>query len=98
MAQWAEQGVYIIARPWPQVGPLFTKPAFTLDFAEMQVTCPGAQTVPMVLGKPAQFPAAACAACALRGQCTKAARGQGRSLNIRTDEPFQHKLRTKMKT
>jgi len=44
-AQWAEQGVYIIARPWPQVGPLFTKPAFTLDFAEMQVTCPGAQTV-----------------------------------------------------
>ena len=98
IAQWAEQGVYIIARPWPQVGPLFTKPAFTLDFAEMQVTCPGAQTVPMVLGKPAQFPAAACDACALRGQCTKAARGQGRSLNIRTDEPFQHKLRTKMKT
>jgi hypothetical protein len=98
IAQWAEQGVYIIARPWPQVGPLFTKPAFTLDFAEMQVTCPGAQTVPMVLGKPAQFPAAACDACALRGRCTKAARGQGRSLNIRTDEPFQHKLRTKMKT
>src|SRR6267143_4559090 len=98
IAQWAEQGVYIIARPWPQVGPLFTKPAFTLDFAEMQVTCPGAQTVPMVHGKPAQFPAAACDACALRGQCTKAARGQGRSLNIRTDEPFQHKLRTKMKT
>ena len=25
MAQWAEQGVYMIARPWPQVGPLFTK-------------------------------------------------------------------------
>jgi hypothetical protein len=25
IAQWAEQGVYIIARPWPQVGPLFTK-------------------------------------------------------------------------
>jgi hypothetical protein len=98
IAQWAEQGVYIIARPWPQVGPLCTKPAFTLDFAERQVTCPGAQTVPMILGKPAQFPAAACAACALRGQCTKAARGQGRSLNIRTDEPCQHKLRTKMKT
>ena len=25
IAQWAEQGVYIIARPWSQVGPLFTK-------------------------------------------------------------------------
>ena len=98
MAQWAEQGVYLIARPWPQGGPLCTKPAFPLDCAEMQVPCPGAQTVPMVLGKPAQLPAAACDACALRGQCTKAARGQGRSLNIRTDEPFQHKLRTKMKT
>src|SRR3989442_1704571 len=32
MAQWAAQGVHIIARPWPQVGPLFTKEAFTLDF------------------------------------------------------------------
>jgi len=42
IAQWAEQGVYIIARPWPQVGPLFNESRlFTLDFAEMQVTCPG---------------------------------------------------------
>jgi hypothetical protein len=41
IAQWAEQGVYIIARPWPQVGPLFTKHDFTLDFVGMQVTCPG---------------------------------------------------------
>src|SRR6266853_4611069 len=31
IAQWAEQGVYIIARPWPQVGPLFTKQEFS-DF------------------------------------------------------------------
>ena len=98
IAQWAEQGVYIIARPWPQVGPLFTKHDFTLDFAGMQVTCPGGQSVPMVLGKPAQFPAALCDVCTLRTQCTKATRGQGRSLSIREDEPFQQKLRTKMKT
>src|SRR5262252_5764282 len=32
IAQWAEQGVYIIARPWPQGGTLFTKDAFTFDF------------------------------------------------------------------
>jgi hypothetical protein len=95
IAQWAEQGVYIIARPWPQVGPLFTKNDFTLDFAGMQVLCPGGQTVPMVPGKAGQFPAGA---CALRAQCTKATRGQGRSLSIREDEPFQQKLRTKMKT
>src|SRR2546430_7300299 len=43
MAQWAEQGVYIIARPWPQIGPLFTKHDCTLDFARMHVTCPGGQ-------------------------------------------------------
>jgi Transposase DDE domain len=98
IAQWEAQGVYIIARPWPQGGPLFTKPDFPLDFAGMQVTCPGGQSVPMVLGKPAQFPAAACDGCALRTQCTKATRGQGRSLSIREDEPFQQKLRTKMKT
>src|SRR5262245_20302893 len=98
IAQWAEQGVYIIARPWPQVGPLFTKNDFTLDFAGMQVTCPGGQSVPMVPGKQAQFPAAACDTCALRAQCTKATPGQGRSVSIREDEPFQQKLRAKMKT
>jgi hypothetical protein len=98
MAQWAAQGVYIIARPWPHVGPLFTKHDCTLDCAGMQVTCPGGQSVPMVLGKPAQFPAGACAGCALRTQCTQATHGPGRSLSIREGEPFQQTLRTKVKT
>ena len=98
IAQWAEQGVYIIARPWPQIGPLFTKHDFTLDFARMQVTCPGGQRVPMVPGRHVQFPATACDACALRAQCTKATHGQGRRLSIREDEQFQQKLRAKMKT
>jgi hypothetical protein len=40
IAPWAAQGVYIIARPWPQGGPLFSKPAFTLDFQHGTVTCP----------------------------------------------------------
>jgi hypothetical protein len=98
IAQWAEQGVYIIARPWPQSGPLFTKHDFTLDFARMQVTCPGGQCVPMVPGRQAQFPAAACDTCAVRAQCTRATHGHGRSLSIREDEQFQQKLRAKMKT
>src|SRR6185295_1227852 len=38
MAQWAEQGVYIIARPWPQGGTRFTKDDFTLDFVLGHVT------------------------------------------------------------
>ena len=98
IAQWAAQGVYIIARPWPQVGPLFTKKDFTLDFARRHVTCPGGQSVPMVPGQAAQFPAAVCDVCALRAQCTKATRGQGRSLRIREDELCQQKLRAKRKT
>ncbi len=98
IAQWEAQGVDIIARPWPQVGPLFTQKDFTLDCARMQGTCPGGQSVPMVPGKPAPFPAAVCDACALRAQGTKATRGQGRSLLIREDELFQQKLRAKRKT
>jgi hypothetical protein len=98
MAQWAAQGVHIIARPWPQGGPLFTKDDFTLDFQHGTVTCPNGQTVPMVPGKDAQFPARACEACPVRVQCTKARLGQGRSLTSREDEQFQQKLRTKIKT
>jgi Transposase DDE domain len=52
----------------------------------------------MVPGKEVQFPAAACDACAVRAQRTKATLGHGRSLSIREDEAFQQKLRTKMKT
>ena len=98
IAHWAAQGVYILARPWPQGGPLFPKHDCSLDCAGLQVTWPGGQTVPLVLGKPAQFPATACDGWALRAQCTKAALGPGRSLTIREDEPFQQKLRAKMKT
>lgn len=98
IAQWAEQGVYSIARPWPQGGTRFTKDDFTFDFVHGQVTCPGGQTVPIVPGKDAQFPASACDGCPQRAQCTTARIGQGRSLSIREDEQFQHKLRAKIKT
>jgi hypothetical protein len=98
MTPWAEQGVSIMARPWPPGGPLFTKADFTLDCAHGPVTCPGGQTVPMVLGTDAQLPARACDGCPQRAQCTTARIGQGRSLHIREDEPFQPKLRAKIKT
>jgi hypothetical protein len=98
IAQWAAQGVHIIARPWPQVGDLFTKNDFTLDFVPGTVRCPHGETVPMIPGRNAQFPARACDACPVRAQCTKARLGQGRSLHIREDEQFQHKLRAKIRT
>lgn len=98
IAPWEAPAVYIIARPWPQVGPLFTKTACTLDFARMHVTCPGGQSVPMVPGQSAQCPAAVCDVCAWRAQCTNAMHGQGRSLHIREDDQFQQKLRAKIRT
>jgi hypothetical protein len=52
----------------------------------------------MVPGKDAQFPASACDGCPVRAQCTKARLGHGRSLTIREDEQFQHKLRAKITT
>ena len=98
IGQWAEQGVYIIARPWPCGGPLFTKHDFTFDFVHGTVTCPGGQSVPMTPGRTAQFPARACDPCPQRAQCTTAKLGQGRTLTIREDEPFQQHLRAKLRT
>jgi hypothetical protein len=97
MAPWEAQGVDSIARPWPQVGPLITEKDFTLDFAHLQGTCPGGQSVPIGPSKPASC-LLLCNACALRAQCTKAMLGQGGSLLIRADELFQQKLRAKMQT
>ena len=98
IGQWAKQGVYIIARPWPCGGSLFTKPDFTFDFAHGMVTCPGGQTVPMTPGSAVAFPAGACDTCPQRAQCTTAKLGHGRTLTIREDEQFQQKLRAKLRT
>ena len=98
IAQWAAQGVHIIARPWPQGGDLFTKNDFRLDFGRGTVACPGGVTVPMVPGRTVEFPARACDGCRMRTQCTHAQLGHGRSLHIREDEQFQEKLRAKIRT
>ena len=98
MAQWAAQGVSILARPWSQGGPWFTTNDCPWDCASLQGVCPHGQTVPMVLGKGAQFPARACDPCPLRAQGTTAKLGHGRTLTIREDEPFQHTLRTTLRT
>jgi Transposase DDE domain len=98
MAPWAAHGVHLMARPWPPSGPLFPKDAFTLAFPHGTVTCPNGQTVPMVPGKDAQFPACACDVCPVRAPCTPARLGHGRSLTIREDAQCQQKLRAKIKT
>ena len=98
LGQWAEQGVDIIARPWPCGGPGFTKHDFRFDFAPRTVTCPGGEPVPMLPGRAAQFPARACDACPPRAQCTTATLGQGRTWTIREDAPCQQQLRAQLQT
>jgi Transposase DDE domain len=98
MAQWAAQGVCIMARPWPQGGVLCTKADVTLDCAHGAVPCPNGHSVPMVPGKPAQLPASACDACPMRTQCPTARMGHGRSLTSREDAQCQQKLRAKSNT
>ena len=98
MTQWAEQGVSILARPWPQGAPLFTKDDFTLDCAHGAVTWPGGQTVPLGLGQDVQFPASACDGCPPRAQGTTARIGPGSSRPIRADAPCPPKLRAKSTT
>jgi len=98
MTPWAEQGVSIMARPWPPGGPRLTQDDCTFDCVHGQVTCPGGQTVLMVPGQDAQFPASACERCPQRAQGTTAKSGQGRSLAIREDAPCQPKLRAQSKT
>ena len=98
MAPWAAPGVHIMARPWPQSGPLFTTDDFPLAFPHGTVTCPNSQPVPMVPGQDAPFPARACAACPMRAQCPTARLGHGRSRTSREDEQCQPQLRAKIKT
>lgn len=98
MTQGAAQGVSIMARPWPQGGPLCSQPAFPLDCPHRTVTCPNGQTVPMIPGRDAPFPARACDPCPVRAPCTQARIGPGRSLTIRKDEPFQQKRRATLQT
>jgi hypothetical protein len=98
MTPGAEPGVDIMARPWPPGGLSAPRPTCTLDLAHGTVTWPGGQTVPMVLGTDAQFPASACDGGPQRVQCTTARSGQGRRRHIREDEPFQPKLRAQSKT
>jgi transposase len=74
----------------------YPKTAFHLDFAAQQVTCPNNVTVPLRVGKTVRFPAAVCAACPLRQQCTSS--HAGRSVSIHPDEQLLAELRQRQQT
>jgi transposase len=88
----------IYCKAWPvrNRGGRFPKTAFTLDWERQTLRCPHQITVPFTLGDTVHFPAATCAACPLRTQCTTSA--HGRSVHVHSDEPLLAELRARQQT
>jgi hypothetical protein len=99
VAEIEAQGAVILCKPWKTGhGNLFTKEDFDLDLCSKTITCPEGHTEPIDFGKTVTFPAELCDTCRLRGACTKARKGNGRSISIAQDERLQKKLRDAAKT
>jgi hypothetical protein len=92
-------GGEVVCKPWvPRNGKRFAKSAFKINLKEMTITCPAGEVEPIDLGADIEFSPAACAACALRAQCTTAGPGSGRTVSIADDEQLQQRLRKLMAT
>jgi Transposase DDE domain/Transposase domain (DUF772) len=90
------EGGEILCRPWTAAntnGQTFTKTDFRFDMRARTITCPAGQKQPFRLGMVVEFEAVTCDECEERAHCTKGARGRGRLVRIRQDEPLQHRLR-----
>lgn len=95
----AAEGAQILCKPWKtRNGDLFSKDDFSLNLRSKTITCPAGRTEPIELGKTVQFDPTGCDACRLRGQCTTARLGNGRTVSIQNDEPLQKRLRTMSKS
>jgi hypothetical protein len=89
--------VTIYCKAWRvQNGPRYAKTAFTLDWTTQTIRCPNGVVRPFTGGETVRFPAATCAACPLRVQCTTSP--HGRSVSIHPDERLLHELRTRQQT
>jgi transposase len=88
----------IFCKAWRVRGPggRYAKTDFTLEFATTQLTCPAWVRIAFEPGKTVHFPAAACAACPLREQCTTSS--SGRSVAIHLDEALLAELRERQAT
>jgi hypothetical protein len=87
----------IFCKAWPvRNGARFPKTAFHLDWGQSRLRCPNGVEVPFEVGATVRFPAATCAACPLREQCTSSA--HGRSVTIHPDERLLVELRERQAT
>ena len=89
-----KDGVVILCKPWKaRNGDLFSKEEFKLDLRAKTITCPAGEIERIEYGKTTKFDPEACDSCSLREQCTSAAEGTGRRVNIMKNERLQKKLR-----
>lgn len=87
----------IFCKAWPvREGPYFAKTAFTLDWEQQTLRCPGDATMPFACGETVHFPATTCAACEMRDRCTTSE--HGRSVSIHPDERLLAELRERQQT
>lgn len=99
VAEILEAGGDVFCKPWvPRNGDLFTKADFKINVRDMTIACPAGEVESIRLGAVVQFDPDACDSCSLRFQCTTAAPGSGRTINIAEDEVLQQRLRRRMKT
>jgi len=88
------RGGEVLCKPWVAGnGKIFRKRDFTINMRSRTVTCPAGQVESFIPGDVVEFNPVACAQCPLRGKCTSAAAGSGRTLAIAHDEQLQHRLR-----
>jgi hypothetical protein len=91
----AELAIY--CKAWPvRTGTRFPKTAFHLDWEQQRLVCPQGVAMPFEPGGLVRFPTATCAACPVRGRCTRSARG--RSVSIHADERLLWELRQRQLT
>ena len=88
------RGGEVLCKPWvSRNGTRFRKSDFAINMRSRTITCPAGQRESFAPGDLVEFNAKACDACPLRAQCTSAALGHGRSVQIAEDEQLQHRLR-----
>lgn len=93
-------GGTVYAKPWPHPNRpgLYSKDDFKLDLRRGIITCPAGQVEYFELGSTVNFDPEVCGGCRLRSQCTQAASGRGRSVQIADDEARQQKFRQLQRT
>ena len=84
----------MICKPWAsRNGEAFTKAAFRFNMRDRTITCPSGEVEQLRFGSVVEFDPEVCDPCRLRGQCTAATTGVGRTVTIGANEKLQHKLR-----